>query len=790
MNRYLLLTLPVLLAATATADEQVVFSTPQALSDGAAVPGDAAAKSKLVRLIKTPGGQHDGRLVAFFGDVNSLESIWEPRGGEHAPLDIFTRYSDDDGATWTPAVNLSRTADKFSRLVDWDGDGLMEAYWGHSEKPNVFNSGDIVVVSWIESYCPNPDWSWGDLGDNPDQGIATYPDLEIYPNVHEVPFHGVYAAISYDGGTTWAWGGENPPLQLTYGLRDAKQDVNRGAGKKWMLTWQEDAEGLQRGDAEGPGDGSSGANVSGGTDIWYTWVADIAADPMALRTNRAPLSNNSVYDLTVSAGDPPLVGKAGANENHGSSRANLNVVNDAGTFVAMVAYEETKGVKDVLLGKTIQYHAFPFDQPVLTGVPNAQIGAAGAQLSPILENSRRVRFVRQAPNGVDPALMIFWRQGVDDGGGASDIMARIALTLDEAAVAASPVLNLSANTPNATMANLDDETTENPIEDANAHRAILRGSFIALGWGYTENQALARYTDLANYDFWVRRSFDGGATWDAPKNLSSLPNTKVTMREPRLVQPAGTGSEDPNVFVAAWGTTTNVYEGVEEPVSLDLQLTRTGDRGETYAKPVDIFGDLDSEDEESQIRVNDDASLVFAVGQWDDGQTKEALYTTGQVLDLPASTGTLYGFGDGSGASCPCGNESVLGSGEGCVNSTGLGALLTASGSESLALDDLQATVANLPVGKLAVIFAGTDYGSFGTGSVFGDGLRVIGGSAWRGPILAADSGGGGSWDALGSAIGALPGESRFLQIFYRDNAGPCGTAFNASNGVKVVFQP
>lgn len=790
MKRASLLTLPFALVVGANADEQVVFSAPQVLSDATAMPGDAAAKVKLVRLIKTPGGQHDGRLVTVYGDANGMETIWEPRGGEHPPLDVFTRFSDDDGATWSPAVNISRTADKFSRLVDWDGDGLMEAYWGHSEKPNVFNSGDVVVVSWVESYCPAASWTWGDVGDNAAQGIASYPDLEIYPEEHEVPYHCVNVAISYDGGETWTYGDVNPPLQLTYGARDAKQDVNRGAGKKWVLTWQEDPEGLQRGSAEGPGDGSSGANVSQGTDIWYTWVPDIEVDPLALVANRVPLSNHSVYDLGVAAGDFPLVGKAGANENHGASRANLNIVNDAGVFKAMAAYEETKGVKDVLLGKTVQYHAFPFDQPVQNGSLNATYGDAGAQLSPILENARRVRFARQTPDGNIPAIAIFWRQGVEDEGGPSDIKLKTSTSVDPAAVLAAPTLNLSANTPTATMDDLDDESTDNPYEDANAHRAILRGPFMAVGWGYTPNQALARYTDLENYDFWVRRSFDGGLTWDAPKNLSQLESKSITMREPRLVQPAGTGTQDNDVFVAAWGTVTNVYEGIEESVSLDLRLTRTGDRGETYAKTVDIFGDLNSADEESQIRMNDDASLVFAVGQWDDGAAREALYTTGQVLDLPPTTGTLFGFGDGSGAPCPCGNESVLGSGQGCVNSTGLGALLTAQGSESLALDDLDATVGNLPPGKLAVIFAGTDYGFFGTGSVFGDGLRVIGGDAWRGPVMAADGGGGAGWNALGSAIGALPGESRFLQVFYRDSGGPCGNSFNASNGLKVVFTP
>ena len=68
---------------------------------------------------------------------------------------------------------------------------------------------------------------------------------------------------------------------------------------------------------------------------------------------------------------------------------------------------------------------------------------------------------------------------------------------------------MSTNTPNATMADMLLDSEDNPIEDANAHRAVLRGSMVVIGWCYTWNGPLARYTDLANYNFYVRRSIDG-----------------------------------------------------------------------------------------------------------------------------------------------------------------------------------------------------------------------------------------------------------------------------------------
>ena len=60
--------------------------------------------------------------------------------------------------------------------------------------------------------------------------------------------------------------------RLSDGSRDAHQDVNRGMQNGgWAVIWQEDPRGLQPGEAEGPGDGASGARVSLGTDVWYTY---------------------------------------------------------------------------------------------------------------------------------------------------------------------------------------------------------------------------------------------------------------------------------------------------------------------------------------------------------------------------------------------------------------------------------------------------------------------------------------------------------------------------------------
>ena len=62
-------------------------------------------------------------------------------------------------------------------------------------------------------------------------------------------------------------------------------------------------------------------------------------------------------------------------------------------------------------------------------------------------------------------------------------------------------------------------------------------------------------------NFYVRRSFDGGAAWDEPRNLSGFADTPVSAREPRLVtvptSPNPNVVRDPNVFVAARGSEIN-----------------------------------------------------------------------------------------------------------------------------------------------------------------------------------------------------------------------------------------
>ena len=145
--------------------------------------------------------------------------------------------------------------------------------------------------------------------------------------------------------------------------------------------------------------------------------------------------------------------------------------------------------------------------------------------------------------------------------------------------------------------------------------------------------------------------------------------------------------------------------------------------------------------------------------------------------------------GDGSGTACPCGNTGTANSG--CANSTGVGGRLVASGTSSVAVDDLRFTGHDLPPGKPSLLFAGTNSIAGGAGIVFGDGVRCVGGSVVRLGVKNANANGLAFWGpGLAPAGGWNPGDTRHFQVWYRDPLGPCGSTFNITSSVRALFVP
>jgi hypothetical protein len=159
------------------------------------------------------------------------------------------------------------------------------------------------------------------------------------------------------------------------------------------------------------------------------------------------------------------------------------------------------------------------------------------------------------------------------------------------------------------------------------------------------------------------------------------------------------------------------------------------------------------------------------------------------TIEVMSDEVTSYCTGDQTFSGCPCLNIGFIG--QGCRNSTGVGALLFTVGSTSAGADELFFRSEGLPPAQPALLFAGTNVVNGGMGLPFGDGLRCVGGQVQRIGVMHADAGGTAGWGpGLIGALGWVPGDQRFVQDWYRDPAGPCATGFNLSNALEVHVTP
>ena len=635
-----------------------------------------------VKLLRTP----DQTLFAIYGEAQDVGMMAYDAKAQavRKPFDIVVSVSTDNGDTWSAPLNISNTAAQSSALgilegtgappLDVDGfadiaaDPRALAYPGDSDKPNVFNVGNNLMVTWGDNYCPSGE-----------QRFVVYPEL----NGVTVPYSCMYVARLRWNSTTqqfdtiWPGGLPYRTERLSSGERDVKQDANRGNSSAYVINWQEDPQGLKLGEGDGPGDGASGANVNNGTEIWY---ASLAASSFAtgdwLQPTRITRNTFTSAPLT-SAGDkathPPGDYDRG---NVGAARANIGQIGSQ----IVIGYEETKGLQGFDDGKYVRYHSFEWNAPPVGG-------ETGCIISTPSENARRVRFLTQDASNEVPLVFIY-KQGEFTQGGPSDIFIRRATggqitpeSLDPPIDAANcrssivtggnPLMDIiqpaainfsgSDTLKGGTGTAPGALSGDNPIENGLAHRGVIRGNTIIVGYSYTPD--LYRFTYLDNidpYNFFIRRSTDGGVTWSAPENMTPEIDgpSQLSVKEPRIVGTPSTvagglpgNTQDPNVVYVAYGVQTNVREPIFSPEDVDIYMMVSVDEGLSWTPPKaltigDVSGGFDDllEDFETQIKVRPDGLEAHAVWSTDVAGLNTVSYRRILVVDAMGDQIFVDGF--------------------------------------------------------------------------------------------------------------------------------------------------
>lgn len=537
--------------------------------------------------------------------------------GPAGAQNIWVARSVDNGATWAQK-KITTTGGSSTGVITDPVSAKTGTFTITHNKPNIYvapvgvlvgGKGANALITWTASDCTGT------------SGTQRINENLIPLTGAAQPFMCLWAARSVDGGQTWK------TERLTDGSMDPDEDVPAGfvrytndttVAGGFGITFQADPAGLRLGDAEGPGDGASGATVSPGTNIWYTFLSKSSFEGTATWPTPVALSTNT----GTTTGSP------------GASRANLAFSGST----AVVAWEQTKatGAKEII------YNSFPYN------TTDTVVLNANTAISNPAHNARRVRFVLQGNEALGDAdgdgdaadgdtkgvhALLIWRDSVSTAAAApANIVMRLGVKNTAVNGTASTGFRALDLTPEVSL------TGTGTASNALAQRAVLRGEFAAVAYDLTPDKAAA---DLYNdtYNLFVTRSTDGGTTWDTPRNMSNITDKTIRVVEPRLVGtpgtiklPSGAATSDAsdvqnkNVFFVGWGTETN--EAVTKP--LDIAITRTTDQGVSY-ETVQLLASGVTEQSEAQLRSPPNGKTLGALWMQRDAvaNTTDVVYRNG-----------------------------------------------------------------------------------------------------------------------------------------------------------------
>ena len=235
-------------------------------------------------------------LLGFYTD-GPVEHVPDIGFSGHGKRDFFAAVSLDDGNTYKRR-NLSDSA-KLSSIKLGTGRSKVK-YPGDVIGTSATVSGNKVFAAWASRYCDTGKPSYT-LTDEERSALAGYLAIEVddlyladmfgvagsqgysdfadegYPQVGLVPYACLWTArgtLEQDEDT----GLYDVIWRQAERITSGKRDVNRvqvaaAEGAGFVVTWQEDPDGLRPGQGEGPGAGWSGAIAHQQTDIWYTYIS-------------------------------------------------------------------------------------------------------------------------------------------------------------------------------------------------------------------------------------------------------------------------------------------------------------------------------------------------------------------------------------------------------------------------------------------------------------------------------------------------------------------------------------